>query len=331
MGLTSNGQVVDRANYTVTGNTIITLSESYLRTLIDGRYTFIVAFQDGASASIGLLVNAFQQSGSNNQSDSIKVTGLTVSNAPAKFAYKASGKSNTLSLGADVTPSDATDKTVTWTSSDTRIATVDANGVVTFVGPEGSVTITAKSLDGPSNEVTIEAVKNVTGIRTPIAKVYVQKGKSLTLPVALDDNTAPTLAIASKLTWKSSNSSAVKVSQNGKITVSSKLKKKTTVTITVTAANDKSKNIQVIAVPKATTLSKVTAKAPKSLKVGKTYQLTLKLSKATATGVKVTFKSSKKSVITVDKAGKLVALKKGKAVITIKAGSKTVKKAITVK
>jgi arabinogalactan endo-1,4-beta-galactosidase len=75
----------------------------------------------------------------------------------------------------------------------------------------------------------------------------------------------------------------------------------------------------------------VTAKFPKKMKVGAMYQLKIKLKKATATGVKVTFKSSKGSVIRVDKAGKLFALKKGKATITVKAGKKKVKKTITVK
>jgi uncharacterized protein YjdB len=56
----------------------------------------------------------------------------------------------------------------------------------------------------------------------------------------------------------------------------------------------------------------------------------VKLKKATATGVKVTFKSSNKRVARVDKAGKLFALKKSKATITVKAGKKKFKKKITV-
>jgi uncharacterized protein YjdB len=59
---------------------------------------------------------------------------------------------------------------------------------------------------------------------------------------------------------------------------------------------------------------------------------TLTLSPAKATGVKVTYKSSKKSGLYVDKAGKIVALKKGKYTVTIKAAGKKVKtKKITVR
>jgi hypothetical protein len=264
----------------------------------------------------------------------IAVTGVKIAGAPAKFTNKATGI-KTLQLTADVLPTNATSKSVTWKSSNTKIAVVNASGLVTFVGAEGSVIITATAADGSgkSAAVTINSVKNVTGIRTPLATVYIQKGKSLTLPVVLDDSTNKNVAVTSKLTWKSSNTKAVTVTQKGKITAAKSLKKKTIVKITVTAANGKSKVIKVIAVPKATKLTKVTAKmsAKNTLKVGKFYQLNVKLSSATATNVKVTFKSSKASVLKVDKAGKLIALKKGTATITIKAGSKSIKQKITVK
>jgi uncharacterized protein YjdB len=263
----------------------------------------------------------------------VAVASVAIAGAPAKFAYKAVGK-NTLQLSASVLPVNATNKTVTWKSSNTKIAAVNAAGLVTFVGVEGSVIITATATDGSgkSAAVTINSVKNVTGIRTPLATVYIQKGKSLTLPVVLDDSTNKKVAVTSKLTWKSSNTKAVTV-KNGKITASKNLKKKTTVKITVAAANGKSKVIKVIAVPKATKLKKVTATMPKknAMKVGATYQLKVKLSSATATGLSVTFKSSKASVLKVDKAGKLIALKKGTAKITITAGGKKLTKTITVK
>lgn len=50
-------------------------------------------------------------------------------------------------LTAAAEPDNATDKTVTWTSSDPAVATVDANGKVTAVAA-GSATITATTADG---------------------------------------------------------------------------------------------------------------------------------------------------------------------------------------
>jgi alpha-L-fucosidase 2 len=249
-----------------------------------------------------------------------------VTGAPKTYSYKASGKNNTEQLAAALTPDNATDKTVKWASDKTAIATVDANGLVTFKGAEGDVKITVTAGD-VTGTATIKVSKNVTAIRTPLSKVYIQKGKSLTIPVVQDDSTNSKVAVSSKLTWKSSKTSVARVDSKGKVTA----RKAGTAKITVKAANGKSKTITVVVASKATKLKKVTAKFPKSLKVGKAYQLKLKLTSAKATGVKVTFKSSKASVLKVDKSGKLLALKKGKATITIKAGSKTYKKTVTVK
>lgn len=69
----------------------------------------------------------------------------------------------TITLTAEVLPENATDKAVTWTSSDTEVATVDEAGVVTGV-KEGNVTITA-SAGGKSVavEVTVKAAATSGG------------------------------------------------------------------------------------------------------------------------------------------------------------------------
>jgi uncharacterized protein YjdB len=273
-----------------------------------------------------------------------KVKSISITNAPVSFSYKAAGN-NTVQLGASVATGSATATSsvtaaadaltgkVTWKSSNENIAFVSANGLVTFKGPEGDVSITATSADDPAISATkaIKTFKNVTGIRTPLSKIYVSKGKSLTIPVVLDDNTDYKATVASKLTWTSAKPKVVTVSQSGKVKVAKKLKKKTNVKVTVTAADGRSKTITVVAVPKATKIRSVKTKFPKKMKVGATKVLKIKLKKATSTGVKVTFKSSKKSVIRVDKAGKMFALKKGTATVTVKAGNKKYKKKIKVK
>ena len=53
------------------------------------------------------------------------------------------GKEGTVQMQAKVTPGDTKDKSVTWTSSDTSIASVDENGLVTVHKKNGEVTITA--------------------------------------------------------------------------------------------------------------------------------------------------------------------------------------------
>jgi uncharacterized protein YjdB len=105
--------------------------------------------------------------------------------------------------------------------------------------------------------------------------------------------------------------------------------------ITVTAANGRSAKVSVSVVKKAVKLKKFTLvgikKGKLSLKAGKAKVLKIKLAQAKATNLKISFKSSKKSVATVDAAGKIRALKKGKATITVKVGGKTLKVKLTVK
>ena len=78
----------------------------------------------------------------------VNVTGITLSQTEA--AMTVGGE--TLTLTATVAPDDATDKTVTWTSSDPTVATV-ANGVVTAVAA-GTATITATATNGTPDDTT---------------------------------------------------------------------------------------------------------------------------------------------------------------------------------
>ncbi|MDR1775567.1 MAG: Ig-like domain-containing protein [Actinomycetes bacterium] len=186
----------------------------------------------------------------------------------------------------------------------------------------------------PTPKKPAAATVKVSKLRTPLKTIYLQKGKSLKIPVVVDYAAGSAAGVKAKLTWKSSKKSVVKVGSTGKIKATKHPKKSTkkrTATITVTATGGKKLKIKVIVTPKAKKLKKVTAKLPKTLKRGASKQIKLKLTSKKATTLKVTFKSSKKSVLTVDKAGKITAHKRGKAKITIKVGRKTYKKMLRVK
>ena len=68
---------------------------------------------------------------------------------------------NTITLKATVSPSNATVKTVTWTSSNTKVAKVDKQGKVTAVAP-GTAKITAKSNNGKVATSTITVKESST-------------------------------------------------------------------------------------------------------------------------------------------------------------------------
>lgn len=74
--------------------------------------------------------------------EDVKVTGVTLDATTVELKV-----GETAILTVTVAPDDATDKTVTWTSSDSSVATVDENGKVTAVG-EGEATITVTTKEG---------------------------------------------------------------------------------------------------------------------------------------------------------------------------------------
>ena len=76
------------------------------------------------------------------EAPAVKVTGVTISDSSAEI-FVGAGKQ----LSANVVPADATNKSVTWSSSDRSVATVDGNGLVKGV-KAGQATITVTTADG---------------------------------------------------------------------------------------------------------------------------------------------------------------------------------------
>ena len=78
----------------------------------------------------------------------VKVTGVTLNETSLSIA-----KGNASTLTATIAPSTATNQTVTWKSSNKKIATVDSNGEITGVA-KGTVTITCTAKDGSKKSAT---------------------------------------------------------------------------------------------------------------------------------------------------------------------------------
>jgi uncharacterized repeat protein (TIGR02543 family) len=247
------------------------------------------------------------------------------------FEYCIVSDNTTLAQTVTVLPANADNKAVTWASGDPSIAAVDAGGLVTFTGKEGTVVITAAAADGSgvSGSKTFTVVKHVVDIRLALKKVNVSVKKKVSLVPVLED--AKQIITGSKITYGSSNPKVAKVDAKGIITGVKAGK----AVVTITAANGKSVKVNVTVVKKAVKLKKFTLSGIKkgalSLKAGKTKVLQIKLTPAKATNLKTSFASSKKGVAAVDAAGRITAVKKGKATITVKVGGKTLRLKLTVK
>lgn len=229
----------------------------------------------------------------------------------------------TVTVKATVTPANAANKTLAWTSSNTKIATV-SNGVVKGV-KAGRVVITAKTTDGSN----ISATCTVT-VKQPVTSISLSKkatmytGKKLTLKAKVN----PANASNKALTWKSYNTKIAKVASNGVVTGV----KAGTVKITATAKDGSRKSATCTVTVRQSvskiTLSKTNVVLPKK---GSSYNVKVTVAPKNAYNKNVAVKSAKTKVAKVSastvKSGKTVkitAVKKGttKVVFTAKDGSK---------
>ncbi len=166
------------------------------------------------------------------ESTNVPVTSVTVSPTSATLAVGA-----TKQLTATIAPSNATNKAVTWTSSNTSVATVSSTGLVTAKAA-GTATITATAQDGSGKKGTCTVtVTNPTVLVTSVtvspssATLNVGNTKQLTATIA------PSNATNKAVTWSSSNTSVATVSSSGLVTA----KAAGTATITATAQDGSGK------------------------------------------------------------------------------------------
>lgn len=138
-------------------------------------------------------------------------------------------------LTATVLPNNATDKSVTWDSDNTSVATV-ANGVVTAVS-KGKANITVTSTDGAKTatcEVTVTdsyvKVESVTisGPDIDEGNISLKLGERITSK--LTATVLPETASNKKITWESSDETKVTVSQTGQVTAIAETSEAVTIT-----------------------------------------------------------------------------------------------------
>jgi uncharacterized protein YjdB len=121
----------------------------------------------------------------------------------------------TAQLTPTIAPTDASDKTVTWASDDTGVATVNSSGLVTGVG-EGTCTITCATTDGEFEatcDVTVTAIL-ITSLTLNATAQTIDKGETFQLTPTI----APTDASIKEVEWLSSDTDIATVSAAGLVT-----------------------------------------------------------------------------------------------------------------
>jgi len=210
-------------------------------------------------------------------------------------------KGKTVTLTSTVYPSSLEDKSVTWESSDTKIATVTSNGKVKGL-KAGTATISCTSVATGAKatcKVTVGCVK------LDKTEVTVEKGKTTTLKATVYPETLADKSV----TWKSSDKTIATVTTAGKV----KGIKAGEATITCTSnATGLSATCKVTVINGTVTLNKTEAYVEK----GKTMTLKATLTPTDLADKSVTWTSSDKSIATVSSSGKVKGVKYGTATIT---------------
>lgn len=257
----------------------------------------------------------------------VKVSSIKL-NDTSKTLYN--GKSTTLK--ATVFPINATNKSLTWKSSNTKVATVDKNGKVKAL-KVGNAIITAISTDGSnvSAKCKIKVVQRVTKVKLNKSVVNLsKKGKTAKLKATVYPNNAYDKSI----NWTSNNKKVATVDKNGKIKATTN-KGVTYIIAKTKDGSNKSAKLLVVVGPKVQkiTLNKSSVTVNRSTK-NITYQLKKSIKNKNATYKAVDWYTSNKNIATVDSNGKVTVRKRGTVTITARAkdgSNKAAKCKITVK
>ena len=222
-------------------------------------------------------------------------------------------------LTATVLPEDVTDKTVTWSTSDAAIATVDNEGNVTAVAV-GEATITATCGDKTATcKVTVNPIlaESITLDKTELS-LTIGETEKLTATVLPEDVTDKTV------TWSTSDAAIATVDNEGNVTAVAVGE----ATITATCG-DKTATCKVTVNPilaESITLDKTEL----SLTIGETEKLTATVLPEDVTDKTITWSTSDAPIATVDNEGKVTAISVGEATITATCGDKSATCKVTV-
>jgi len=237
----------------------------------------------------------------------VKLTNIAFIDAPTTIDQ---GQSIDMSQYVVLTPNDAADKSLNWTTDHDYQGVVDANGVLTAKHVGGTVTVTATSVRVPSvsasHTLTI-TVPTITDFTLSETETTMNIGGTKTLSITAF---VPEYAMASA-NYSSSNTEVATVNKNGVITA----RGLGDVVITATIGEvEKSCTVHVVAV----TVNSISfANGDVNLTLGSSLQLAPTVDPAEAASqYSIGYESDNEAVATVDAEGKVTSVAVGEAVIT---------------
>lgn len=305
--LTNNGAIEIQEGGRLTNEGSL-VNDGYIVVYPGGEY---VEYGDGSFS--GTPIEYIDQDQPNP--DDTAVTGVQLNKKKLSLKPGASKK-----LVATVLPETAENKDVTWSSSDKKVAKVNAKGKVTAVA-EGTAVITVTTADGGYTAECKVSVSKGAQEEIDVESVVLNK-KTLSLKAGASETLTATVspdeATDKSIRWTSSNADVATVDANGKVTaVANGTAVITAATVdggftaqcTVTVSDDAAEAVAVANV----TLDKSSL----TMDVGETEQLTATITPENATNQTVRWKSNNEDVVSVDAKGKLIAIDSGTATVTV--------------
>lgn len=221
----------------------------------------------------------------------------------------------TLKLGIgekkQITATSSAEGTLTWESSDSDVATVSAEGLVTAV-QEGTARITVTASSGARAYCDVTVVKieaSKIELNAPEAELIEGESVQLTATITPAETTDQTVI------WTSSDVTVATVDAFGSVSAL----KPGTATITAKTANGKEASCKVTVLAKIIEAEGIELNVPEAEVIeGESLQLTATVTPADATDQSLTWSSSDVAVATVDQDGLVTALKAGTATITVR-------------
>ena len=264
--------------------------------------------------------NYYKPDGSTYTS-TVLATSVSVSPTSKKIEI---GKTATLT--ATISPSNTTNKTVTWTSSNTKVVTVNSVGVVTGKSI-GSAIITAKTSNGKTATSTITVVSSSSSIIESVSVIPESRTIKVGSKISLLATIKPTDAPNKKVTWTSNNSAVAEVDSFGVVTA----KKAGIAKITVTTQDGGKKAVSVITVEGSSTspspsptlkptisVESISLKPlSEAIEVGNTLLLSAEINPSNATNKGVKWSTSNPVIATVSQNGIVTAKAPGMVEIIV--------------
>lgn len=224
--LTPSDASYDHLIYSVDDTSVATVNESgILKGLKGGSVVVTITTNENPGAKSAKVKISVDE----------PVTSITLDNTEFNL-----GKGKTITLVATVGPESASNKTLTWSSDDSSIATVSKQGVVTGK-KSGTAIITCTANDGSgisaSSKITVITAVSSIKFDKKSFDIFEKQSGILSLTVLPADATNP------EIKWESSNTSVVTIDDNG--TVIGKKSGKATITAFSTDGSNKSASISI--------------------------------------------------------------------------------------